>query len=47
MIPLGHVAGLPVEETVLMYGPGLLLVFGAASATLTARVRRLRSRRRG
>jgi len=45
-VPLAHIAGMPIEETVAMYGPGLLLVFGAASASVGARVRRVRARRR-
>jgi hypothetical protein len=40
--PFAHVAGLPVEETLGMYGPALLLVLGAASARVGARLRRLR-----
>ena len=40
MIPLAHIAGMPVEETIASLGPALLLTFGAASATLRARLRR-------
>ena len=40
MIPLAHIAGIPVEETIASLGPALLLTFGAASATLRARLRR-------
>jgi hypothetical protein len=43
MIPLAHIAGMPVEETIASLGPALLLTFGAASATLRARLRRARS----
>ena len=43
MIPLAHVAGMPVEETIASLGPALLLTFGAASATLRASPRRARS----
>jgi hypothetical protein len=43
-LPLAHVAGLPVEETLGSFTPALLLAFGAASATLRARLRRARSR---
>ena len=46
MIPLAHIAGIPVEETAAMYGPVLLLAAGAASTMVRARVRRLRQRRR-
>jgi hypothetical protein len=43
MISFAHIAGMPVEETIASLGPALLLTFGAASATLRARVRRARS----
>ena len=43
MIPLAHIAGIPVEETLASLGPALLLTFGAASATLRVRLRRARS----
>jgi hypothetical protein len=43
VIPLAHIAGMPVEETIASLGPALLLTFGAASATLRARLRRARS----
>jgi hypothetical protein len=43
--PVAHVAGVPVEETVGMYGPVLLLVAGAASAKIGIRYRNLRARR--
>ena len=33
MIPLAHIAGTPVEETIASLGPALLLTLGAASAT--------------
>jgi hypothetical protein len=46
VIPLAHVGGVPIEETLGFYGPTLLLAFGAASATLRARFGRRRSRRR-
>ena len=38
MIPLAHIAGIPVEETIASLAPALLLTFGAASATLRARL---------
>jgi hypothetical protein len=41
-MPVAHVAGIPIEETLALYGPAVLLVAGAASARLAARVRRLR-----
>jgi hypothetical protein len=43
MIALAHIAGMPVEETIASLGPALLLTFGAASATLRARLRPARS----
>jgi hypothetical protein len=43
MIPFAHIAGMPVEETIASLGPALVLMFGAASATLRARLRRPRS----
>jgi hypothetical protein len=42
MTVIAHVGGIPVEETLGMYGPALLLVLGAASARVGARLRRLR-----
>jgi hypothetical protein len=42
MTEIAHVGGLPIEETLGMYGPALLLALGAASARVGARVRRLR-----
>jgi hypothetical protein len=42
MTVIAHVGGIPVEETLGMYGPALLLVLGAASASVRARLRRLR-----
>jgi hypothetical protein len=41
-LPIAHVGGLPLEETLGLYGPGLLVAFGAVSATLRARFRRKR-----
>jgi hypothetical protein len=43
-VPLAHIAGVPVEETLGSFTPAFLVVFGAASATLRARLRRARSR---
>jgi hypothetical protein len=42
MTVIAHVGGIPVEETLGMYGPGLLLVLGAASARVGARLHRWR-----
>jgi hypothetical protein len=42
---LAHVGGIPIEETVAMYGPVLLLAAGAASARVRAVWRRQRARR--
>jgi hypothetical protein len=42
MTVIAHLGGIPVEETLGMYGPALLLVLGAASARVGARLRRLR-----
>jgi hypothetical protein len=41
-LPGGHIAGIPVEETLGSYGPGLLVVIGAALATVRAGWRRVR-----
>jgi hypothetical protein len=45
-LPFAHVSGIPIEETVGVYGPVLLLVAGLASARLSVRLRQLRGRRR-
>jgi len=42
VIPVAHVGDIPIEETLGSFGPVLLLVAGAASARLSARVRHLR-----
>jgi hypothetical protein len=47
MTEIAHVGGLPIEETLGMYGPALLLAAGAASASLKARLRRLGGGRGG
>jgi hypothetical protein len=44
MTVTAHVSGIPIEETLGMYGPALLLVIGAASARVGERLRRLRRR---
>jgi hypothetical protein len=33
-IPVAHVAGIPIEETLASFGPALLLIAGVASARL-------------
>ena len=43
-VPIAHVGGIPVEETLASLGPALLVAFGVAWANLRARLRRLRSR---
>jgi hypothetical protein len=43
-LPLAHIGGIPIEETLASIIPALLLTFGAASATLRARLRDARSR---
>jgi hypothetical protein len=43
-LPLAHIGGLPIDETLGSLGPALLVAFGAASANLRARLRRVRSR---
>jgi hypothetical protein len=43
-LPLAHIAGIPVEETIGSFGPALLIALGAAMATL--RLRRMPSRGR-
>jgi hypothetical protein len=42
-LPFAHIAGIPIEETLLPIIPALVLAFGAASVTLRARLRRFRS----
>jgi hypothetical protein len=37
---VAHIGGIPIEETIAMYGPALLLAAGAVSARLGARIRR-------
>lgn len=44
-LPLAHIAGLPVEETLGFYGPALVAVLSAASAAVGARMRTMRGRR--
>jgi hypothetical protein len=42
-VPLAHVGGIPIEETLGSLGPALLVAFGMAWAKLRARLRRVRS----
>jgi hypothetical protein len=44
-IPIAHVAGIPIEETIGIYGPALLLAFAAACTIAKARLRRVRGGR--
>jgi hypothetical protein len=41
-LPFAHIAGIPIEETLLPIIPALVLAVGVASATVRARLRRLR-----
>ena len=43
MIPLGHIAGIPVEETALSFGPVLLAAGGIAALKLRAILARIRA----
>jgi hypothetical protein len=45
MTVIAHVGGIPIEETLGMYGPALVIALGAASARFGARLRRLRGSR--
>jgi hypothetical protein len=42
-IPVAHVGGVPIEETLGSLGPALLVGFGLGWARLRARLRGLRS----
>ena len=46
MTPLGHIAGIPVEETALSFGPVLLTAGGLVTLKMRERWERLRARRR-
>jgi hypothetical protein len=46
MLPLGHIAGIPVEETALSFGPVLLASGGVLAVKLRERWTRLRGRHR-
>jgi hypothetical protein len=39
-LPFGHIAGIPVEETLLSFGPVVAVAGGAASVWLRERLRR-------
>jgi len=41
-LPLGHIGGIPIEETLTPLGPVLFVILGAALATLRARWSRFR-----
>jgi hypothetical protein len=45
MLPLGHIAGIPVEETALSFGPVLLASGGVIGLKLRDRWARIRRRR--
>jgi hypothetical protein len=47
MLPLGHIAGIPVEETALSFGPVLLASGGVLGLKARDRWARLRRRRAG
>ncbi|MBS1845049.1 MAG: hypothetical protein JST53_11585 [Actinobacteria bacterium] len=46
MLPIGHIAGIPVEETALSFGPVLLAGGGVLGFKLRDRWARIRGRRR-
>jgi hypothetical protein len=46
MIPGGHIAGIPVEETALSFGPVLLASGGILALKLRERWSRVRGRHR-
>lgn len=43
-LPFGHIAGIPVEETLLSFGPVFAVAGGAASAWLRGRIADARRR---
>ena len=45
-LPLAHVGGLPIEETLGSFGPALLVALGVAWAKLRARLRPVRAHAR-
>jgi hypothetical protein len=42
MPPVAHIAGVPVEETLGMFGPVAAAIVAAGSASIRVRLRRLR-----
>ncbi len=46
MTPLAHIAGIPVEETALAFGPVLLAGGGIATLKVRERLERVRRARR-
>jgi hypothetical protein len=44
-IPVAHVAGIPIEETLASLGPALLLIAGVASARLRTLIHHHHQRR--
>jgi hypothetical protein len=43
MIPAGHIAGIPVEETALSFGPVILAAGGLAALKFRATLGRIRA----
>jgi hypothetical protein len=43
LIPLGHIAGIPVEETALSFGPVLLAAGGIAALRVRAILARIKA----
>jgi hypothetical protein len=46
MAPIAHIAGVPVEETLGMFGPVAAAMVVAGGASIRVRLRRLRDLRR-
>jgi hypothetical protein len=42
MLPLAHIAGIPVEETIGTFGPAIVIAVAALTARLRGIVRKLR-----
>ena len=47
VIPIAHITGIPIEETLAYVGPVFVLLAGATLARLSARVRLIRTRMQG
>jgi hypothetical protein len=45
VLPLAHIAGVPVEETLASFVPVIALAGGCCAATVRARLRRMREPR--